>query len=69
MSVPTLGETYMKLMEHLRLAQEDAAMAAHLHNTESGSKAMMMAKAWLIISEALKAMQTKVTQLAQGRLQ
>lgn len=69
MSVPTVGEQYAKLMEHLRHAQEDAAMLAHLHNTESGSKAAMMAKGWLVVSEALKAMQGTVTRLAQGRLQ
>ena len=31
-SVPTQGETYAKLMENLRHAQENSAMLAHLAN-------------------------------------
>ncbi len=66
MSVPTLGETYAKMMEHLRLAQEDAAMAAHLLNANDDTKPAL---AWLAVSELLKKMQHQVTQLAMGRLQ
>jgi hypothetical protein len=69
MSIPTRGETYAKLMEHLRYAQEDAAMMAHLLNTESGPMDTLLAKGWLGISELLKMMQHKVTALAQGNLQ
>lgn len=69
MSIPTHGETYSKLIEHLRLAQEDAAMLAHLRNAEGDDKGRLLAKGWLVVSEGLKQMQYKVTLLAQGRLQ
>lgn len=69
MSIPTHGETYAKLIEHLRLAQEDAAMLGHLRRAEGDSKGRILADGWLTVSEALKLMQRKVGQLAQGRLQ
>ncbi len=69
MSIPTHGETYVKLIEHLRLAQEDAAMLAHLRNAEGDDKGRLIAKGWLTISEAIKLMGINVTRLAQGRLQ
>jgi hypothetical protein len=62
MSIPTRGETYARLIEHLRLAQEDAATMAHLHNTESRDSPL--ARGWLTVSEMLKQMQYKVTQFA-----
>jgi len=64
MSVPTTGETYSKLIEHLRLAQEDAAMMAHLVREQGGVKEKVMADGWLAISEAIKLAQHKVTTLA-----
>ena len=69
MSIPTTGESYAKLMEHLRLAQEDAAMLAHLRRAEGDDKGRILADGWLAVSEALKLMQHQVTGLAQGRLQ
>jgi hypothetical protein len=66
-SVPTRGETYARFIEHLRLAQEDAAMMAHLHNTESRDG--HIAQGWLAISELIKRMQSQVTKLAMRGLQ
>lgn len=63
MSVPTQGETFSKLMEHLRLAQEDAAMLAHLANANDDR---LKAMGWLAVSEQLKKAQHGVTQLATG---
>lgn len=68
-TVPTVGETYAKLMEHLRLAQEDAAMLAHLRSAEDDDKGRIIGHGWLTVSEALKLMQHNVIKLAQGRLQ
>lgn len=68
MTVPTHGEVYMRLMEHLRLAQEDASTLSHLANTEDGAKAKALSKSWLVVSELFKHVQLKVTDLAQGRL-
>ena len=68
MSVPTQGESFSKLTEHLRLAQEDAAMLAHLANT-GGAKDRRLAIGWLGVSEQLKLTIHAVTQLAMRKLQ
>lgn len=68
MSVPTRGETYVKLMHHMREAQDCSAMLAHLHNTESNDHDKVLARGWLAVEELLKGMIHKLTQLAQGRL-
>jgi hypothetical protein len=68
MSVPTPSETFVQLIEHLRKAQESAAMMSHLIHTESGLKDDMLAKGWLMIAELLRRMILKVTEMAQGRL-
>jgi len=67
MSIPTIGEEYSKLMEHLRMAEENAAMIAHLHNANNKSNATAIK--WLAVSEQFKKMQYTLTQLATGRLQ
>lgn len=59
--VPTKGETYGKLMEHLRQAQEAAAVLAHLARANSENN---RADGWLVISEMFKRMQHRVTELA-----
>jgi hypothetical protein len=64
--VPTEGDEYAKLTYHLRMAQEAAAMVAHLHNAND---ARDRAKQWLQISEGLKKFINHVTQLAMGRMQ
>lgn len=64
MTVPTPGETFAKLIEHLRLAQEDSAMMAHLRRDDD----KLIAQGWLAISEMLKKTQAQVTKLAIGRL-
>lgn len=64
MSIPTIGEQYAQLMEHLRLAEENAAMIAHLH---SANDKRSMAIQWLTVSENFKKMQHVITKLAMGR--
>jgi hypothetical protein len=66
MSIPTTGETFAKLIEHLRLAQEDCAMMAHLLNAEGTNH---LGKQWLLISEMLKKAQYNITHLAKRGLQ
>lgn len=66
MGIPTQGECYAKLMEHLRKAQEESSMMAHLNKADNRHK---LALAWLAVSEKFKAMQHQLTILAQGRLQ
>lgn len=67
-SVPTKGETFAKLTEHLRLAQEDAAMLAHLAN-DGDAKSRRIAIGWLGVSEQLKLTIHAVTSLATKGLQ
>jgi len=68
MSLPTRNEAFMKLIHHLGEAQSSAAIMAHLHNTEDSAKDAILARGWLAVSEALKMMQHKVTEIAQGRM-
>jgi hypothetical protein len=65
MSIPTKGEEFAKLIEHLRYAQENAAMLAHLHRDDSA----LTARGWLAVSEMLKLTQHNVTKLAMKGLQ
>jgi hypothetical protein len=65
MSVPTPGEQFTILIEHLTKAQEAAAMLAHL--TRDDDK--LHAQGWLAISEMLKLTKHKVTDLARRRMQ
>jgi hypothetical protein len=65
MSIPTRGETYSKLIEHIRLAQEDAALMAHLYRDDHSG----LSRKWLHVSELMKKFQYMVTDLAKGALQ
>lgn len=64
--VVTRGETYTKLMDHLREVQECCCVLAHLHNTETGAVDQAMAKVWLSQAEKFRLIQHAVTQLAMG---
>lgn len=67
--VPTRGETYAKLLHHLREAQDLAAMMSHLHNTEGNDFDKALARGWLGIEELIKRFCHNVTELAKGNLQ
>ena len=69
MSIPTHGESYSKLIEYLRKAQEEAGTLAHLRRAEGDAKGRMLADGWLAVSEGLKRMQSVVITIASGRLQ
>lgn len=66
--LPTVGLMYEQLLEHLRQAQENAAMLSHLTNTEDTIRDKLISKGWLAIAELLRQMEFKITSLAQGRL-
>ena len=59
------SDTYAKLSEHLRLAQEDAAMLSHITGL---SNRPAVSNGWLLISEQLKRFNHVVTNLAAGKL-
>jgi len=65
MSIPTKGEEFAKLIEHLVKAQECAAMIAHLTRDED----KLHAQGWIAVSEMLKLTKIKVTDLARRRMQ
>ena len=66
MSIPSSGEQFSILIEHLRKAQEASAMLSHLANANDHKR---IAMGWFAISENFKYQIKVVTQLAQGRLQ
>ena len=67
--VPTRAEASRKLMHHIEEAQDQAAVLAHLHNTEDSEMDKLMAKGWLGISEMFKMTRWKITKLAANKFQ
>jgi hypothetical protein len=66
MTLPTKGEIFTQLLEHLRLAQENAATIAHLTRDDDH----LHAQGWMAVSEMFKQVQVTVTTLAtKGTLQ
>ena len=68
MQVPTEGDEYAKMMEHLIKVQECASMLAHLSNNY-GPKGRSRAIGWLAVEQQMKLIQATVTKLAIGKLQ
>lgn len=66
---PTRGEAFSKLIYHLDEARDQAAIIAHLHNTEDGEMDKLMVKGWLGIAELLLGFRKKVTELAMRKMQ
>lgn len=66
MSVPTRGESFSKLIEYLRRAQEEAATLAHLYRDDGNTT---KSRGWLVVSEGLKLMQKNCTDIATKGLQ
>ena len=58
--LPTKGEKFAELIEHLRLAEEAAAMLGHLHADED----KVMSRGWLGVSQLLNKTVKAVTDLA-----
>jgi hypothetical protein len=68
MSVPSRGEVFSRLIHHLREAQSQSAIMAHLHRTEDSLKDRKMTAGWLMIEDMLKQQIHKITLMAQGKL-
>lgn len=66
MTIPTKGETFAKLTEHIRRAQEESATLAHLANADDDRR---LAQGWLTVSELFRRMLHEVTELATRGLQ
>lgn len=69
MAVPTRGDTFARLIENLRKAQEESAMMGHLCSAEGSLKSKVLGEAWITVSEQLKKMQHVITQMATKGLQ
>jgi len=65
-TVPTSGETFAKLIEYIRKAQEECAIMAHLEKANDQHRRAFM---WLAVSENMKHLVGTVTKIATGRLQ
>lgn len=63
MSLPTRGEKFAELIEHLRKAAEAAATIGHLTNDTDGPS-KVQAKGWLAVCQLLEEMIRRVTKLA-----
>lgn len=66
--LPTRGLTYAKLLDHLREAQECAALMGHLTKAEGTVADEALANGWLAVSENLRRMQDLITKMAMGRM-
>lgn len=65
-SVPTQGEEFAKFIEHVRKAQEAAAMLGHLAQANDDK---FLGKGWLAISEMMKLTVINATKLATRKMQ
>lgn len=63
------GETYAKLIENIRIAQESAYLLAHLTRAQGGSRDNAVADGWVAVGEMMKRLNYQVTELAKARLQ
>lgn len=60
---PSRSVTYTKLLHHIREAQDQAAVMAHLHG-EDNDMDKLHRQGWLGIQELLGRMATQITHLA-----
>ena len=66
MSVPTKGEAFALLIDHLRYAQEQAAILGHLAHSDQDSR---LGDAWLTVSDLMKTVQIQVIEMAKKGMQ
>ena len=63
--MPSSGETFQQLLEHLRLATEAAAMLGHI---EQANGNRVRGIGWLSVAQLLEKMVEKAMELATKRL-
>jgi hypothetical protein len=63
MSLPTRGEKFSELLEHLRKASEASATLGHLTNDTDGPS-KLQGRGWLAVSQLLDEMVRRVIKLA-----
>lgn len=65
----TRGETFAKLLDHLREAEECCYVISHLHNTEDANNDRLLATGWRGVGQMLELVRSRVTKMAAGKLQ
>ena len=60
---PSEADTFAQLLEHLRLAQECAAVIGHLRKANDDH---ITGDMWILVAEMFKKTEKRVTQLAMG---
>lgn len=65
----TRSDCYAMILEKTRELQELCAHMAHFHNTETSINDIALGRGWLAVSEHVKKLGYKFTQMAQGTLQ
>lgn len=65
MGVPTSGEKFSELINHLREAQSVAATLGHLEKMNNQD---LLAKGWFGVSEMMDVLVKKVTDLAMRKM-
>lgn len=63
MAIPTSGEVFAQLIEHIVKAQEASAMLAHLEADNN----KLQSQGWLAVSEMFKMTRENVTKLAMRK--
>lgn len=66
---PTKGETFAKLIHHVREAQSQAALLSHLHKAEDTRGDDLRAQGWLGVSELCGRLALQITELAKRGFQ
>lgn len=59
------GDTFSKLLHHLREAQDQAALLGHLHKSEDNNADKVLGQGWLGVSEMLGNVAIQVTEFAK----
>ena len=62
----TRGETFAKLLHHIREAGGLCAVLSHLHNTEDTPHDKFAAKTWLLAEKMMAHMERQLIELSKG---
>lgn len=65
----TFGETYTKLLDLLREAEDCCYILAHLRNTEGGARSQLLATGWRGCGQLMARLRTQITKMAMNKLQ
>lgn len=64
----TRAESYSKLMELLREAEDTCYVISHLHNTEDSKRGALLATGWRAVGQLLAKTRATIIEFAKGKL-